>query len=310
MIGTCLLGMLLFKTPEHGDWKLMFILISIPGLMSSVIAVWYLKESPRYAIFENFEEGVALLNHIHSENHENSLNITEENKVKLQTWLHDQNLARRLQNADATELFQGQNARVTILLWIMWFIVSFSNTGIILALPSTLSKAHIDVTEDLAEVGIAEVGQFAAMIVCYFVIDNVIFGRKKSLAASYLFAAATCLVAFFARGFVFCALLFCVKFGISCIYVFLFPLTSEMYHTKIRSTGLGFANAIGSVGGIAVPLITVEALESSPYLPYVIFGVTFFIGGIATVFLPYDTTGRELDVVENTKDIAKDYKAV
>ena len=45
------------------------------------------------------------------------------------------------------------------------------------------------------------------------------------------------------------------KFFIAMTFVFCFQYTSEIYPTKLRTTGLGYANGIGRLGGIFMPWV-------------------------------------------------------
>jgi len=307
MIATCLISIPLFTTPQEGNWELLFIILSIPVTFASLIAVTFLKESPRYAIFKNFQRGVMLLNLMKDENLAESLSVSEADEASLKAWLNHQEIERTMMKSGFKQLFKGQYTRITILLWLMWFMINFANIGIILTLPATFSRVEPNVQMGFLQIAIAEIGQASAMIACYFVIDNVNFGRKKSLVVAFSFCTFGCIAGFFAHGILFTIFMFGVKFGISCVYGFIYPLTSEMYHTKVRSTGVGFASAIGGLGGVLVQLAAVPALKISPYLPYMIFGLSFLVGGIATALLPHDTTGRELDIVEkkNSKGLSR-----
>jgi len=298
MMYTCVLGALLFPTPTTGDWQLMFILVSAPILMAAVLATFYLKESPRYAFFEDYQEGLELLDFIHQKNFGVPLTMTHEDEAGLKEWLSNQKVEIHLESSDFTELFRGDTALITIMIWIVWFMSSLGNYGMILALPITLEESGKTSTTDYLEIALSEVGELCSSILCFFIIENPMFGRKNSLIIASFLATAACVLAFFTRNFMFLAFIFLTRFAVSSMFAFIFPLTAELYHTKIRSTGLGYASALRGLGGISVPVLVLDSLNVSAYFPYLVFGLIFAVSGFAMMFLPYDTTMRELDIIE------------
>jgi len=298
MMYTCVLGALLFPTPTTGDWQLMFILVSAPILMAAVLATFYLKESPRYAFFEDYQKGLELLDFIHQKNFGVPLTMTHEDETGLKEWLSNQKIEIHLESADFTELFRGDTALITIMIWIVWFTMNLGNYGLIFALPITLEESGKTSTTDYLQIALSEVGELLSSILCFFIIEHPMFGRKNSLITSSFLAMAVCVLAFFTRNFMFLGFIFLARFAVNSMFAFTFPLTAELYHTKIRSTGLGYAAAWGGLGGIAVPVLTLNSLDVSAYFPYLVFGLIFAVSGFAAMVLPYDTTRRELDVIE------------
>jgi len=133
------------------------------------------------------------------------------------------------------------------------------------------------------------------MFLCYPIIDNKKYGRKNSLFYSYLLGGVACLCACIFRGNMFVICLFFARFSINCIFSFLYPLSSEVYHTKVRATGLGMCSAFYALGGIAMPFVSLAAFETSPASPFFVFGASFLVGAWACYKLPFDTAQMELD---------------
>jgi len=79
----------------------------------------------------------------------------------------------------------------------------------------------------------------------------------------------------------------------------------EIYSTKIRGTGIGMASGISRIGGIIMPYIGINFLSLGAYFPYLLFGISALIAGVVCIFIPYDTTNRELDLIEDKDSIDK-----
>ena len=54
-------------------------------------------------------------------------------------------------------------------------------------------------------------------------------------------------------------------------------------------------NWCSRIGSVVMPWITMAAFEIDIMLPFLIFGFACFLATIASILLPYDTRGRELD---------------
>jgi hypothetical protein len=80
-----------------------------------------------------------------------------------------------------------------------------------------------------------------------------------------------------------------------CIYTVLYYLIkSEVYPTALRATGFSACNILFRIGNTITPILSQQFLSVGIYYPYMSYGITFFIGGIAALFLPIETTGRAL----------------
>jgi len=59
------------------------------------------------------------------------------------------------------------------------------------------------------------------------------------------------------------------------------------------------ASAISRIGGIIMPYIGINLMDVGTYFPYLLFGIASLLAGFFCILLPYDTTNRELDVLED-----------
>ena len=78
-------------------------------------------------------------------------------------------------------------------------------------------------------------------------------------------------------------------------FIFAYQYTAEIYNTKIRTTGIGTASAVGRFGGILMPWVCYSLMSFEIFYPFLLFAFLSFIVAILNCFLPFDTLGRELD---------------
>ena len=77
--------------------------------------------------------------------------------------------------------------------------------------------------------------------------------------------------------------------------IFAYLYTAEIYNTKIRTTGIGTASAVGRIGGIFMPWICYSLMSLDIFYPFLLFGILSLSVAILNCSLPFDTLGRELD---------------
>jgi len=81
----------------------------------------------------------------------------------------------------------------------------------------------------------------------------------------------------------------------------LFVYTSEVYPTRFRATGTGWAAACQRTGGIVAPLVLgfILANSTSNYIFFVVMAGILFVGGTTMFFLGYETRGRSLEQIQS-----------
>jgi len=52
-------------------------------------------------------------------------------------------------------------------------------------------------------------------------------------------------------------------------------------------------------------IVNNTTFSSDLYFTYMIFGISALIAGVVCIFIPYDTTNRELDLIEDKDSIDK-----
>jgi len=299
------LGQIMHVETSESAWRALLIWSSVPALVAFVLGWIFLKESPRHKILQNADEGIQVFKHMYRTNHGYEFQIGEYEREKLNEWVENQ---KKLPKASPiSELVKGKLLRTSILVWISWWVLSFVYYGITYSLPliigklnNTSNNANNDEIsyQDLYVAAIAEIPSY---VLAVFAIEWKNLGRKYSVILSFACCALGCFgTHFFSRSLFIWFILF-AKFWANSAFAFMAPYTSELYPTQCRATGLGFASAASRIGGMIMPWVIVRTLEIQATLPLFVFGVASAVGAVACALLPYDTTGRTLDLAEGEK---------
>lgn len=78
-------------------------------------------------------------------------------------------------------------------------------------------------------------------------------------------------------------------------FAMLYPFTTELYPTPLRTFGFGWASGIGRLGSFIMPFILFPIFEIKFYYPFFIFISFSIICTVASFTFPYDTSDRPLD---------------
>lgn len=193
------------------------------------------------------------------------------------------------------DVWAKEQARSTIMLWVLWFAVVFSYYGMFLWLPSVMVGKGFDLISSFKYVLIMTLAQLPGYFTAAWFIEKL--GRKFVLvtyligtaASAYVFGNAEDVTVLLVSGM----LLSFFNLG---AWGALYAYTPEQYPAIVRGTGAGMAAAVGRIGGIFGPLL-VGSLLAKGYdygSIFAIFCVAILIGVAAVVFLGKETKQTEL----------------
>jgi len=268
------------------------LVIAIPAAIFFVLALYYVYETPRFALIKDRGEGVAVLKVMHKRNHDKELEITQEEIDELEKWAHDDHNV--VSKTPMLEIFKGRNLRVTLTLSFLWFAASFIMVGLpyILVMQMNQNQTGIDFGA-LIFIFCAELpGHFIA----YYLIENPTIGRKKLLVLSSLTASV-----FFFLAFAFPNLenifAFICRMSSMMAMDTNFAYSAELYHTNYRANAMGYLGSLARAGCIAVPLILVAVMVVHGYqIGYLLLGIAALVFSILGFTIPYETGGKPLDI--------------
>jgi MFS family permease len=151
----------------------------------------------------------------------------------------------------------------------------------------------------------AAIFEFLSILTCHVILDR--FGRKNTLVTCMAF---TCVYTYLIpinlahqTPYISMAFYFAAKFTIGAAQLTCMIYTSEVYPTRMRSTGLGLSAAVARIGGVWAPQINVLSTSlGSMHIPFYIFSLMSFVAALGCLFLP-ETQNKNLP--ENVGDAKK-----
>ena len=173
----------------------------------------------------------------------------------------------------------------TVPLWIVWFCVNFSYYGAFIWLPTILFNSGYPLVKSVEFTLIITLAQLPGYAAAAWLIEK--WGRRATLAV-FLAGSATSAMLFGSAGTEATVLIY------GCLLSFfnlgawgaLYATTPEVYPTRLRATGAGWAAAFGRIGAILAPLSVppLSALGGNPLL-FGVFGVFFVVAAVSALLL-------------------------
>ncbi len=199
-----------------------------------------------------------------------------------------------------SELFSARYRGRTIALWVMWATMNFSYYGVFLWLPLQFTRKGFSLDEALLYNLIIAFAQIPGYFTAAYLVERV--GRKATLVA-YLFLAAVGAV-FFGQVALVAQDVPAILFWGSVISFFnlgawgvVYTYTPELYPTRLRGTGAGWAAAVGRVFAFLAPLSIAYQLTlfGGDQAVFVVFAAIMVLGGLIVLAIGPETRGRTLE---------------
>jgi len=191
-------------------------------------------------------------------------------------------------------IFGARLRRRTISLWLVWFCVNFAYYGAFIWLPTLLVAQGFSLVRSFEYTLIITIAQLPGYAASAWLVEK--WGRRVTLA---VFLAGSAVSAGFfgtadsvATILVFGALLSFFNLG---AWGALYAVTPELYPTRVRGTGAGWAAGFGRLASIIAPLcVPALLLAGGVALPFGVFAAVFAVAAIAALTLP-DLRGAALE---------------
>ncbi|BAL80158.1 MFS transporter [Caldisericum exile] len=190
-------------------------------------------------------------------------------------------------------LFREKYLAITLMVFYVWFVISFSYYAFFTWLPRVISSLiGTEITKSINYTFTMLVMQLPGYLLGAYIIETI--GRKKSLFISLL---GTSIMAFFfatsrtpnhilINGSL--LTIFCMSaWGI--IYAY----TPELYPTEFRATANGSAGALARVAGILAPIFISSQFKNLTFAISTL-GVILVIGGILVLVIGRETKGKSI----------------
>lgn len=206
--------------------------------------------------------------------------------------------------AGLLELFSAPYVQRTVMLWALWFAMVYSYYGIFTWLPGLLGGKGFTLDRIFLFNLIITLAQIPGYFSAAYLVER--WGRKPTVV-TYLFLCAISAYFFGQEGLgptpsvgqilLWGSLTSFFNLG---AWGIVYTYTPELYPTRVRGTGAGFAAAFGRLGGIIAPTVVGMMLgtwKGNYSLVFIVFTIILLIGGLAVLVLGEETKGRSLEEI-------------
>lgn len=264
------------------QWRTLQIALTLPGVLF-LSYWWFIPESNRWLLANNRKDQA--IKQIRKIAKSNGVVIPKEVLDKV---CESEAEAGSPDGRKPTliDLFKTPYLRIkALLIFFNWFVISCSYYGLSWSTGSNLTGNPI-VNHVIS--GAVEIPGY---IVLLLTLDR--FGRKKVLTGNLVFAGSCLLLSIIAPSETLRIVLTMLgKMSITASYGTIYLFSVEQFPTVIRNVALGAASMAARVGGVSAPYLIYMSKYWGP-LPYLIFGLTAFLGGFFSTFLP-ETQNQQL----------------
>jgi len=289
-IGFIVSGLLSLAVLSVANWRWVFILEGLPAIWVLVVRR-RVPESPRWlAVRGHAEQAEATMAGI-------------EREVQARTGAP---LAPPAPATAAEEgvggfagLWSGVYARRTAMLWGLWFFALLGFYGLTTWLGALLQQAGFPVTKSVYYTILISLAGVPGFLSAAWLVEA--WGRKGTCIATLLGSAVACY--FYGTASSQAQLIvfgLCMQFCLFGMWSVLYAYTPELYPTRIRATGAGFASAVGRLGSLLGPYIVGVVLPAAGTAGVFSLGAGAFVAAAAIVLvLGEETRGRALEAISH-----------
>lgn len=179
-------------------------------------------------------------------------------------------------------LFATGQRRGTTVASALWFCWSFAYFGVILWLPTLLVLMHVPLGRVFGYTLGFQVAAIAGRLVTLLFVDRV--SRPAVIAVSGTCAAVALLVFSQQHAFLWLVIAgYTLSFFADGGFSGVVPYTPELFPTRLRATGVGWANGAGRLASLIAPLLTGTLVAA--HMTYAVFMVfaACYVGAVVTV---------------------------
>lgn len=277
--------------PRFG-WRAALLVGGVPAIFAAILRST-VPESPRYLEETGRHEEAGKI--VAEMEKQAGQTFEDQDTVSADTVKKDEGKVR------FAELWSRKYLTTTIVLWVIWFGINVGYYGFVLWTPTLLMAKGFTLVKSFEFTMIMCFAQLPGYASAGYLVEKI--GRKPVLViyflgtavASGLFGNATdtmqvvvfgCLLYFFSLG------------AWGCVYAY----TPEVYPTRVRGTGCGWASAFGRlgafIGALVVPVIYEAFGKSGGYgKVFVFLTVVFTVVALVVLIFGKETKGRSLEMI-------------
>lgn len=277
----------------HYGWKMAFFIGALPAFYVFVIRL-AVPESVRYLAQQGkIKEAYDIVSRLEREAGRTVIPYTAAAASETDALSFEKS-----EKASFRELWGTPFIKRTVMLWVVWFGIVYSYYGIFTWLPSLMVTQGYGMIRTFEYVLIMTLSQLPGYFSAAWLVD--VMGRKKTLA---LYLTGTAVASyFFGQGgspevVVFWGSL--ISFFNLGAWGVVYTYTPELYPTRMRAFGSGWAAGIGRIGGMAAPIAVGYLIGGGEGFSQVftMFTGTLLVVAAVVLWLGEETMHRELDAI-------------
>lgn len=286
-----------FMLPVIG-WRGIFVALAIPAVFVFVVRRM-VPESPRWLEDTGrMKEAADVMNHI-----EARVERAHGDKLPEPNIVVGERHPPIDRKALLADIWRGVYAKRTFMLWTTWFFALLGYYGLTTWLGALLQQAGYEITKSVLYTVYISLAGIPGFLFSAWLLEK--WGRKPTCAlmllgsavAAYLYGQAAGAKApiepLIAAGLM-------MQFFLFGMWSVLYAYTPELYPTRTRATGSGFASSIGRVGSLAGPFAIGVLLPTWGQTGVFTMGaLSFVIAALAVLLLGVETKGRSLEDVSH-----------
>ncbi|CUH97610.1 putative membrane protein [Propionispora sp. 2/2-37] len=270
----------------HYGWQMAFFIGAIPALYVFYLWQW-IPESVRYLLDKGeVDQAHAIVRRI-----ELSAGLPVDNRVVAPP-------QQEVSWAAFADIWSPEFFKRTLVLWILWFGIVFSYYGIFTWLPSLMVGQGYTVLKTFEYVLIMTLAQLPGYFAAAYLVDKI--GRRATLGSFLALSAVSAY--FFGQGgspalvLLWGSLMSFFNLG---AWGVVYTYTPELYPTRIRALGSGWAAAVGRFGGILAPTVVGYMLagQGGFQMIFTMFTAVMLAVGVIVWLAGEETKGKTLDEI-------------
>lgn len=277
---SCVIALLVLPT---AGWRLFQLLSSVPALLLAFVVVFYLPETPRYLVVTGRVREAQMLLH----------KIADDNgKPKLKQFRLRASLERQHFNHSVSAIFEGPYLRTTLLLFALFFLLSFG-CGIFVWLPILLRGKGFEAVSMYRSMIILASAQVPGVLAAAYLVENT--GRKQAVSFFFVAGGVSMLLFAVAQGepaVVLSSLL--MEFFLAGSNGALSAYAVEVFPTSLRSSAMGACSALSRFSSVVNPTIWAAMLDLSTEAAIFTGAASLVLGAVCVAFLKHETKNEDL----------------
>lgn len=271
---------LLTANAVEDAWRWIFIITGTPALIGLFLRLW-IPESPYHLSRQGRGADARRV-------------LDKMARINGRTLADGDILAEQRRRQPAWALFQGPHLRTSLLICLVWLLVSAAYYGVFVWLPIQLASegfGWVRGFEFLVWLALAQIPGYALAAWC---VETV--GRRTTLVGFLIASAAGCFLFTLAADPTLIAVsLLLMSFALLGTWGAMYAYTPELYPTELRGTGMGTAGAMARIGGLLAPSVVAAVVAVSFATAIGLFAALLAVGAVATLAIRRETRAKPLE---------------